>query len=270
VDSNYRIRREEMYSNEPWTLDEKKVKKSKSVKKSKGNSKFFKEDIAVAAARVMELFEKNKSKIYTIKDIELKLGLSNSTASDVVNRLEAIGNIKCVRALKRVSAYSLKYQHKDGPLIKVEVDKGKEDPAEVVKVLFEDNKNKVFNKKSISATFPSIPKSKIDVSLRILLLNKNIKIVNVNEKKQAEYQHISGNRNGVVPLRELPKEYITLKTFLKDNGILNKEGYFEKELRQKGCLLFYSEKGIVPVYKQADLIKILNKSNSIIKKIFGV
>lgn len=260
-----------MYSNEPWTLDEKKVKKSKSVKKSKGNSKFFKEDIAVAAAQIMDLFEKNKTKTYTNKDIANELGLSESTVTGVTTRLEALRKIKIVEILQRVSAYTVYYQHIQGPAQRVNkrrgVDGNKKDTAQLMLELFEEDKNRVFTKEELVKilTVKGESEGQIDISLKVLLLGQDIKITG-----NKEFQHIKGNKKGFRVCKEHNHNYKTLMSFLKDNGVVHKKEYFEKKLINKSQRLFHSSSGIVKEYLIADLNRVLKDSRSIINRIFNI
>ena len=264
-----------MYSNEPWTLDEKKVKKSKSVKKSKGNSKFFKEDIAVAAAQIMDLFEKNKTKTYTNKDIANELGLSESTVTGVTTRLEALRKIKIVEILQRVSAYTVYYQHIAGPSQRVNKRRGingdKKDTAQLMLELFEENKNRVFTKKELVEILTAKGESEgqIDTSLRILLLGWDIKVVGEEDQKGL-YQHISGNKKGLKIYKNSDEKYCSVPTFIKESNFKGDEENLRRNL-PRTYRLFYSSRGTIKEYLREDLEKSVKKSQkkSFIERMFN-
>lgn len=265
-----------------WTLNEEevKVKPSQKVKKtSKKSSKksvesgarFYKDDVAVAAAQVMELFEKNKTKMYTNKDIANELGLSEGTITGVTTRLEALRKIKIVEILQRVSAYTVYYQHIAGPSQRVNKRRGvngdKKDTSQLMLELFEEDKNRVFTKKELVEILKAKGESEgqIDTSLRILLLGQDLKIVG-----DKQFQHIKGNEKGFIVYKEHNRNYRTLSAFLKDNKVGHKKQYFEKKLKNKTQRLFHSTSGIIKEYLTADLNKVLKESKSFINRIFNV
>ena len=257
----------------PWTLEERKTSNKKKV--SKGvtytKNKFFSDDVAVAAAQVMDLFEKDKTKTYTNKDIANELGLSEGTVTGVTTRLEAIKKIKIVEILQRVSAYTVYYQHIEGPAQRVNkrrgVDGNKKDTAQLMLELFEENKNRVFTKKELIEILTAKGESEgqIDTSLKVLLLGQDIKITG-----NKEFQHIKGNKKGLKVFKEHDSHYKTLTTFLRDNKIIDKKEYFEKRIKNKSSRLFHSSSGIVKEYLITDLNKILSDSKSIIGRIFKI
>ncbi len=261
-----------MYKKEPWTLNSNNLKKEKKNSKKvleEGKVKFFTEDEAVSTAKVMKLFEKDKNKIYTNKEISEKLGISEGTVSGITNRLEQLSNIKIVKVKQSVSALSQMFQHKDGSLHAVEKIKNKKDTAKVVKELFEEDKNRVFTKKEIVSilTNKGESESQIDTSLKILLLDGTLKLTGINEYGRAEYQHIEGNKKGAIVRSEINDNYTSLKEFLQKNSALDKKSFFENKLKKRECMFFYSSSGIIPVWPIKELEKILKNNKSIIKKI---
>ena len=244
----------------PWTLEEGKTSNKKKVSKGVTYTKnrFFSDDVAVAAAQVMDLFEKDKTKTYTNKDIANKLGLSEGTVTGVTTRLEAIKKIKIVEILQRVSAYTVYYQHIEGPAQRVNkrrgVDGNKKDTAQLMLELFEENKNRVFTKKELVEILTAKGQSEgqIDTSLRILLLGSNIKVIGV-DKGNAKYQHEHGKNVGMNVSYKHDPEYCSISTFMNEEKLSeNKRSLF---LGLKKYRIFYSKLGMVKEYLRKDLVK---------------
>lgn len=262
----------------PWTLEEKSIKenKKKSIKK-KGNNQitFFKDDVAVAAAQVMELFEKNKTKTYTNKDIANELGLSEGTVTGVTTRLEALRKIKIVEILQRVSAYTVYYQHIQGPAQRVNKRRGadgnRKDTAQLMLELFEEDKNRVFTKKELVEILKAKGESEgqIDTSLRILLLGWDIKVVGEEDQKGL-YQHISGNKKGLKIYKNSDEKYCSVPTFIKESNFKGDEENLRRNL-PKTYRLFYSSRGTIKEYLREDLEKSVKKSQkkSFIERMFN-
>lgn len=260
----------------PWTLEEKSIKESKkksAKKKSKDKVKFFEDDV-VAAARIINLFEKNKNKIYTNKEITEELGLSSTTVTKVTTRLESVSKIKIVGILQPSSAYTLYYQHINGPDQRVKkrrgIDGNKKDTAQLMLELFEENKNKVFTKKELIEILTNKGESEgqINTSLKILLLNWDIKIVG-DEGNVLQYQFIKGNQVGLKVYGQSNKKYIKLSEYLSKNNVVDKKEFFLKALKNKTPRLFYSSKSIQKQYLITDLDRILKNSKSFIRRIFS-
>ena len=269
-----------------WTLNEEevKVKPSQKVKKTSRKSskknvengaRFYKDDVAVAAAQVMELFEKNKTKIYTNKDIANELGLSEGTVTGVTTRLEALRKIKIVEILQRVSAYTVYYQHIAGPSQRVNkrrgIDGNKKDTSQLMLELFEEDKNKVFAKKELVEILKAKGESEgqIDTSLRILLLGQDVKVVG-EENQKGLYQHVDGNKKGLKVYRNTDESYCSVPTFIKESNFKGSEEALRRNL-PKSYRLFYSSKGQIKEYLREDLKKSAKKAQkkSFIERMFN-
>ena len=261
----------------PWTLEEGKTSNKKKVSKGVTYTKnrFFSDDVAVAAAQVMDLFEKNKTKTYTNKDIANELGLSEGTVTGVTTRLEALRKIKIVEILQRVSAYTVYYQHIQGPAQRVNkrrcADGNKKDTAQLMLELFEEDKNRVFTKKELVKILTAKGESEgqIDTSLRILLLGWDIKVVG-EENQKGLYQHISGNKKGLKIYKNSDEKYCSVPTFIKESNFKGNEENLRRNL-PKTYRLFYSSRGTIKEYLREDLEKSVKKSQkkSIIERIFS-
>ena len=268
-----------MYTDEPWSLkkDTKKSVKTKKLvtrrsKKADGE-KFFIEDKAVSTARVLQFFENNKVKSFTNKELSEKLGLSEGTVTSITTRLEGLKKIKITEILQRVSAYTVYYQHINGPSPRVNKRRGingdQKDTAQLVWELFEKDVNCVITKKELISTLKNESERQIDHAIRILLLNQDIKIIDDCEISDLQYQHSLGNKKGLKVEMNPDKNYTTLSNFFKNSRIkINKEKFI-KNLPNR-CRLFYSTKGIITEYLKEDLEKTFKKLNkqSILRRLF--
>ena len=244
-----------MYKKEPWTLNPEKV--ACSIKATKNY--LFKEDIAISTSRVMNLFESNQERVYTNQDIAKELGMSLGTVSSITNRLEQLAGIKIVKVKQSVSAISQMFQHRNGSMHGVEKIKNKKDVARKVKELFEEDKNRILTKKEVINSLSKVSENQISISIRILLLNGTIKIIDNFEGNVAKYQHALGNEKGLEVLTELSNDYSKVSTYLKETKFSGDKKVFSKYL-PKTCKLFYSSRGLTPVYPKKDLDKCAEKA----------
>ena len=245
-----------MYKTQPWTLEE----KESDLKLLKKSPSFLKEDKAVSTARVISLFEQNKNKVFTNRSIATQLGLSEETVSCITNRLEATSMIKITKVLQRYSAYSLQYQHKEGPLQSVSkargVDGNKKDAVQVVQELFEKDTSAILSKKEITLALDGkASEGHVGESLRILLIMGIIKIIDNFEGRTPKFQHTSGNQKGLTVLIDNDENYKSLKEFFKDKVYSEQERKEFKNQLPKECKLYYSSAGLTPVYHLSDLEK---------------
>lgn len=281
-----------MFKNEPWPLIKKAKTSTKNaeatkVKARKESNKVAKvinkikgiqytPDIAISTARVLKLFNENKERKFSNQDIAEELGMSIGTVSSITNRLEALTDIKIVGNRQTVSAISQVFQHKSGAkggFQKEKIDKNKQvikDTAQVVKELFESNKNSVYTKEDVIKKLQGYSKGQIEDSLKILLLNGTIKLLEECKGNKALYQHTSGNKKGVEVCTEIDDRYMTVNEYLQS---LNYVGDKEKLRRNlpKHYRMFYSTRGLIPEYLKTDLDKCLKKSEKkgFFRKVLG-
>ena len=272
-----------MYNSEPWPLNEKVQTEKKSKKNSKkevaakAKEKFYSADIAVSTARVLKLFEDNKDKKFSNQDIAGVLGMSVGTVSSITNRLEALTDIKIVGNRQTVSAISQVFQHKAGTKFgfqKEKIDKNSKevikDTAQVVKELFESNKNAVYTKEEVIHNLEGYSKGQIEDSLKILVLNKTVKLLEDYEGDKAQYQHINGNKKGVEVCVEPDERYTTVSAYLKNLNFVADSKKLKENL-PKHFRVFHSTQGYVPQYLKSDLDKCLKKveKKGFFGKVFG-
>lgn len=272
-----------MYNSEPWPLNKKAQETKKSEKSSKkevaakAKEKFYSADIAVSTARVLKLFEDNKERRFSNQDIAGELGMSVGTVSSITNRLEALKDIKIVGNRQTVSAISQVFQHKAGTKFgfqKEKIDKNSrevvKDTAQVVKELFESNKNAVYTKEEVINKLEGYSKGQIGESLQILVLNKTVKLLEDYEGDKAQYQHISGNKKGVDVCAEPDERYITVGAYLKSLNFVADSKKLKENL-PKHFRMFHSVQGYVPQYLKSDLNKCLKKieKKGFFGKVFG-
>lgn len=272
-----------MYKDQPWPLEEKAqtTKKSKESSKkevaAKAKEKLYSGDVAVSTARVLKLFEDNKDKKFSNQDIAGVLGMSVGTVSSITNRLEALTDIKIVGNRQTVSAISQVFQHKAGTKFgfqKEKVDKNSKkiikDTAQVVKELFESNKNAVYTKEEVINSLESHSKGQIEDSLKILVLNKTVKLLEDCENGKAQYQHISGNKKGAEVSIEPDERYISISAYLKSLNFAADSKKLKENL-PKHFRMFHSTQGYVPQYLKSDLDKCLKKveKKGFFGKVFG-
>ena len=259
-----------MYREQPWSLkDRTKISMKKVTSAPKSSGIDFTEDIAVSTVKVLDLFEKDKEKYYSNQDISVELGISTGTISMITNRLEALRKIKIVKVRQTVSALSQVFQHCEGSMVSVEKEKRKKDTILLVKELFETNKNLVLTKKSVMEKIPGQSKRQVEESIRILLLDGTIKILDDFEDRVLKYQHSSGKGKGLKVFTEHDPRYTTISCFIKNNNFKGDVNEFKKILPNR-CRAFYSSKGIIIEYLISDLHKCeekIMKKNS--RKRFG-
>ena len=267
-----------MFNEQPWPLKTKR--ETKKVKKSiteTAKEKFYSEDIAVSTARVLKLFEDNKEKKFSNQDIASELGMSLGTVSSITNRLEALADIKIVGNRQSVSAISQVFQHKAGTKFgfqKEKIDKNSKrivkDTAQVVKELFENDKNAIYTKEDVIKILKDYSKEQIVKSLNILVLSKTIKLLKDYEGNKAQYQHVQGNKEGVEVFYEPDENYTSVGAYLKN---LNYKADVEKLKNNlpKHFRMFHSTRGYIPQYLKSDLDKCLKKSEKkgFFGKVFG-
>lgn len=249
-----------MYQTQPWTLDEKKIE----IGATKMHMPIFKEEMAVSTARVTKLFEQSKNATYTNRDLALKLGLSEGTVSCITSRLQATGTIKIVEVHSRVTAYSMGYQHKEGPSQSVPRLKGydgkQKDAVILVQELFEQDVNAVYTKADVIEKLKGkASRGHVEESIKILLLIKVIKIIDDFENRTLKLQSYFGNKKGVNVLAELDEEHMTLRDFIKQEHFSEKEKAEVLNKLPKTCELFYSNRSLTKVYLKKDLEKCKRK-----------
>ena len=281
-----------MYKAEPWSLNEteKKTKKVVKTKKAVSNpskveikveakEKFYSADIAVSTARILKLFEDNKDKCFTNKDISKELGMSVGTVSSVTMRLEALADIRIVgnRRIKGTSSGAQKFQHKNGSMpgfqretVEEDTNELVKDAAQVVKELFESDKNAVYTKEGVIDKLEGYSKDQIGESLKILVLNKTVKLLEDYEGGKAQYQHINGNKKGVDVSAEPDKRYISVNDYLKGLNFIADSKKLKSNL-PKHFRMFHSIQGYVPQYLKSDLDKCLKRieKKGFFGKVFG-
>lgn len=252
-----------MYKEQPWPLEEGKRKKtSKKEVKTEAKKKLYSADVAISTARVLKLFEDNKERIYTNREIAQELQLSESTVTSINTRLEGVKKIKIVEVLQRVSAYTPLYQHINGSCNRVNKRRGKDgnqkDVAQVVYELFESDKNAVYTKQEVIEKLSNYSKGQIEESIKILLLDGDIKLIGTNENNKAIYQNTKGNKKGMKVETKHKEGYFTISDFLKLAAFTGDRDKFEKNL-SKNYRLVYSALGIIKEYSREDLEKALTK-----------
>ena len=274
-----------MYNSEPWPLNKKVQETKKSEKSSKkevaakAKEKFYSADIAVSTARVLKLFEDNKDKCYTNKDIAKELKISESTVSKITMRLEALFNIRIVgnRRVEGSSNGAQEFQHKKGLMpgfqrktVKKGTNELVKDSAQAVKELFESNKNAVYTKDEVIEKLNNYSKDQVGESLQILVLQKDIKLLEDYEDNKVHYQHIRGNKKGVDVCYEPNEAYISVGTYLKGLNFVADSKKLKENL-PKHFRMFHSTQGYVPQYLKSDLDKCLKKveKKGFFGKVFG-
>lgn len=244
-----------MFKTKPWTLDEKKVNTSIV---SKPLSLLEKKDKAVSTARVIALFQENPDKEFTNKKLAKELELSEGTVSCITNRLEATSAIKITGVNQRFTAYSLRYQHKDGPLQSAPryrgIDGKKKDSVQLVHELFEANKDTIYTKKQLIEIFKGQASAgHIGESVRMLLIMQVIKVIDDFEGRVPKFQHIDGNANGLPVYYNEDENYTSLNKFFRNRFFSEKEKKLFREFFKGTCRLYYSSKSLIPTFKKADL-----------------
>mgnify|MGYP003296388023 CR=1 FL=1 len=197
------------YQNQPWTLDEKelRVKKSNYVKNRES-------DKAISTARVLQIFEENKNKKFTNRDIAKQLSISESTISGITGKLRDLGSLKQVGEVK--PNRTIVYQHIDGP-DSFEVMYDKVPTSQEIRNLFRNNSHKVYTSKLV-AKETGYSSSIVSSILRVLLFNGTIKMVGT-ENGTVQYQYRTGNREGITVYTTRNKDYCSLDEFIEENSI---------------------------------------------------
>ena len=250
-----------MYKETPWTLEKTKTKRTRK-------SHYIKErqaDLAISTSRVMELFEKNKEKVFNNCEIAELLNLSVGTVSSITNRLVALGDIKAVYITKPYLAQV--FQHISGSRPSVPFMYFKEDTVVSILNLFANNKNEIYTKKDLLKKF-NYSEGMTIKSLQILLCNENIKLVGNDENGQAQYQHKDGKSKGYKVYTEAHEKYSSLNKFLKENKLEQRKKDFIKHLKNQNFRFYYTTRGIIKEYLIEDLNKItknLDKKNMLSK-----
>ena len=248
------------YKTIPWTTTEEptsiRVKKQeiqlKELKKKSGES------LPISVARVVKFLNKNKNKNYTNAQIAEAVGLSGSTVSGIMDKLEEIDSVRVVKIRKGLSSgISQVYQSSIGTLDKVEKERAAESAAAQILSIFKKSINKTYTKKSLCET-TGIPKSKVGTALSILLVTNNIKVVGI-EGGILVYQNTKGNKRAIEICTEGHSSYITLGNYIKINNIKGDSKEIKaKVAKEKGhSRLFYSDKGIVKEYEISYLQKVI-------------
>lgn len=267
-----------MYKNKPWTLEKERVnnkpnKKEKTVDPIKVTKlPFFRENKEVSVARVIKFFESNKSEKFLNKQIATALGLSQETVSGITCRLHQFGIIKPVEVYQEVSAYSLYYQHVGGTEERIAFEKKKKDAVIVVSEIFKEDINRVLTKKEFIEVCKErkVSEGQAEVSLKILILNKAIKILDDYTDKTLKFQHALGDQEGLNVLNEWNESYCSINQFLKENKFKGDIKEFYKGLPK--CAIYPSTNGFKKVYLKEDLKKRLtetSKKESIIGKLLS-
>lgn len=271
-----------MFKKEPWPLNKKatkgkkatkkvvtkKVSKVTKIKKAKEtkdlvkkvtnslNQKFYKDNIEVSTQKVFKLFSQHKENFYSNKDIMKELNLSEGTVSGITNRLQALGYIKISKVTEHMGQI---FQHVDGSGVNTEKVRGDADTSVLVKELFENNKNRVFTKADITKELPNRSKGQIVQSIRILLLCKEIKLLDDFENGVLKFQSKFGNKAGLDVKAELDEGYTTFNSFLRESKYTGNKESFKKHL-PKTCVVFYSAGGVTPMYSIKELEKCAKKA----------
>lgn len=243
-----------MYKETPWTLNEKK--ETKKTSKILSYLKKERNDSEIAVMRVKKFVELHKEKVFTISQLADALGLSEGTVSSTMNRLATLGEVNVVY-MKRPH-WSPVFQHASAASTKVPFVYKGGDPIIKVKELFERNVNDVYSKAMILKAIV-ISESMLNRCLQIFLTNGTLKLVGTIDG-YAQYQHMSGDKNGYEIYTDFDDDYMALSEYLH---LHNLEGYkevFIKELKDKDRF-YYTDKGLRRRYPIEDMEKITKKIN---------
>lgn len=253
------------YTSQPWTLEPQEPKALKTRREElqlKEINRRVEAAAPISVAKIVNFLNKNKNQTFTNAQIALATGLSSSTVSGVMDKLEEIGSVKVVKIRKGISSgISQVYQIATGSLNKVEKERMAEGPIVTILSVFNKSVNKTYTNKEL-AEVTEIPISKISNALSILLVTKNIKIVGSKDNKFI-YQHVCGNKQVVEVSTEPNSNYITLSSYLKMRGIKSSEKF---ELNGHSRL-FHSDQGIIEEYEVAYLQKVIKDKKGIFDKI---
>lgn len=246
----------------PWTLNENetKVKKSPYIKNKES-------DKAVSTARILRVFEESPKGKFTNRDIANLLFVSESTVSNVTNKLIALGDIKIVGRTRSTAA--IIYQHISGP-DKFEVVFDKTEPVIEIRNFFRNHKNQTCTSKELVENF-GYSRSIVSVILRTLLLNGTIKLVSIDQDT-AQYQYKTGGKKTVEIFTTPDEEYCTISKYVKDNNIkkVKSEDVLTK-LKSTQPRLFYSSQGVLKEYKKDKIAKTIDtlQNGNVLKKMWN-
>ena len=248
------------YNEIPLTVTEepKAIKEKRKEIQLKEIQSKIEENIPVAVARIVKFLNNNKDKTFTNRQIALEVGISGSSVSGIMDKLEEIGCVKVVKVRKHLSAgISQVYQSAKGT--SKESIKEREAKGYVAHVLeaFKNNKNKCYTKKEI-ANIIEESQCKVGAAISILLVTEKIKVVGI-ENDTLIYQYITGKNPTVKIHTEPNKSYITLGNYLKMNGIKGDLKEIKSKIvkENKYSRFFYSDKGIVKEYEISYLQKVI-------------
>jgi predicted transcriptional regulator len=250
-----------MYKEKPWTLEKKKIERTRK-------SNYIKEkesDLAISISRVREFFEQHKEQTFTANQIAEALNLSEGTISSIMNRLISIGDISVVTMQR--PHWAPVFQHSSCAPFRVPFRYTKEDPILSIISTFKNNKNEVYTKEDLLKKV-GCSESMLRRSLQILLTNGEIKLVGSIEGC-AQYQHKSGNQKETPVYTVMDSTYSSLAEFLQKNNLTKHGDLFRKELKGKSKL-FYTSTGLRKKYPINEMDKIAKKvdKRSIISSLF--
>lgn len=234
------------YQSQPWTLDEKesRVKKSNYIKNRES-------DKAISTARVFQIFEENKNKKFTNRDIAKYLGISESTISGITGKLRDLESIKQVGEIK--PNRTIVYQHIDGP-DSFKVMYNKIPTSQEIRNLFRNNTNKVYSSKLI-AEETGYSSNIISSAMRVLLFNGTVKMVGT-ENGNVQYQYKTGNREGITVYTTGDKDYCSLNEFIEENNLKKAKEALKNKLDGRKSRFYYSAKGLVREYSKSYMAQV--------------
>ena len=250
-----------MYNSKPWTSEPqepKTLKKKREEIQAKEVASKNEENLPVSAARIVTFLNKNKDKCFTNKQIAAEIGISGSTASGIMDKLEEIGCVKVAKIRKGLaSGISQVYQSYDGSSTKVEKEREAEGYIAKVLAVFMKNINKVYSSKNVANEL-GISKNNVGQAISILLVTNKVKVVGL-EDGALIYQSIKGRKAAIEISIEPDSSYITLRNYIKMNKIKsNSKEIKAKVAEEKGhSRLFYSDKGVVKEYEISYLQKVI-------------
>lgn len=262
------------YTSKPWTLNSKEPKSLKEKREKirlNRMCKSTKENLPVSIARVTKFLDENKDKTFTNAQIATETGLSSSSVSQIMDKLEEINSVNIVKIRKGLnSGLSQVYQSAIGSTRKIEKERARKGVVAQVLKIFEDNINSTYTKADISKIL-KIAKSKMGSSLSILLITKKIKVVG-SENNNFMYQNIKGDKPPRMVSVEPDVSYASLNNYLKINNYACSKKDKEKISKDiKHSRLFYSSRGIIEEYEVSYLQKVISpkkkRNNKLLEKI---
>lgn len=252
-----------MYKEKPWTVEKNVTKKNRTRK-----SNYIKErqsDLAISTARVIKLFELHKEKTFSTSQVAEALGISEGTASSILNRLVTLGDKIVVSNMQRPHWAPI-YQHIETASQAYTFTYTKEDSILKILKVFQKNKDAIYTKDELLKEL-GCSESMLLKSLQILLLKGDISYVGNNNGK-AKYQHKDGNTQGIEVSYEQDDRYIRFGTYLEEKKLKSKYDDIKKVLENVKTRLFYSSKGLAVEYLKEDLDKAVEKLDK--KKFLGL